>query len=97
LNKAKDEADYKNLIVLGTQQGRVKLVDLEKNRVIWREDVVSDCIFDLDWNSNGILAIANFSKSCIFKKYDPKTRTFSQHISLLLPDSSRCVRFNPFN
>jgi WD40 repeat protein len=83
--------------VVGTQQGRVKLIDLEKNRVIWKEDVVTEGIFDLDWSSNGILAIANLTKSCVFKKYDHKTRSFSHHISLLLPDSSRCLKFNPFD
>ncbi len=84
--------------MIGTQSGRVKLIDLEKNRVIWKEDVAKDeSIFDLDWSSNGILAIANQTKTCFFKKYDAKTRTFTHHISLLLPDSSRCLKFNPFD
>lgn len=39
-----------NLVMIGTSSGTLKLVDLKKNKVIWKE-AVGSLIFDLDWNS----------------------------------------------
>ena len=36
------------MILIGTSSGKVKLIDLEKNRVVWKGDIVENgCIFDI--------------------------------------------------
>lgn len=44
--------------MIGTSSGTLKLVDLKKNKVVWKESFGS-LIFDIDWNANGILAVAS--------------------------------------
>ncbi len=37
--------------MLGTVAGRIKLVDVDKNRVVWKEDFgEKHTIFDSDWS-----------------------------------------------
>ena len=45
------------IAVFGTSAGVVKLVDLNKNKVVWKQEFSGTCIYGLDWNSNGMLAV----------------------------------------
>lgn len=36
--------------MIGTSSGNLKLVDIKKNKVIWKE-ALDSLVFDLDWNS----------------------------------------------
>ena len=37
-----------NFIAIGTAAGHVKILDLERNRVIWKDDLVKDqSVFDI--------------------------------------------------
>jgi hypothetical protein len=57
------------LIVIGTSQGMVKLIDLKKNKVIWKEKF-HHMILDLDFNKDGVLAIATASKELYIRWLD---------------------------
>ena len=46
-----------SLVMIGTSSGTLKLVDLKKNKVVWKE-AIGSLIFDLDWNCNGVVAVA---------------------------------------
>ncbi len=49
--KIKENDPCRNLCVLGTVAGRIKLVDVDKNRVVWKEDFgEKHTIFDSDWS-----------------------------------------------
>ena len=52
---------YHSYVVIGTSAGKVKLVDLARNRVITTIQIGGgDCtVFHLDWNPQGYLAIAS--------------------------------------
>lgn len=54
--------------MIGTSSGMLKLVDLKKNKVVWKEGIGS-LIFDLDWNSKGVLAIASAQKHLHLRSY----------------------------
>jgi outer membrane protein assembly factor BamB len=48
-----------NQVIVGTSSGRIKLIDVDKNRVLWKDDLSkNETIFDLDINEKGILAIS---------------------------------------
>jgi len=49
----------------------VKLIDLKKNKVVWKENFggANGLIFDLDWNSDGILAVASVLNDLEFRQY----------------------------
>ena len=84
------------MILIGTSSGKVKLIDLEKNRVVWKGDIVENgCIFDIEYSHQGILAIATIENTVFFKKYDHKIRSFSELSNLPVGDSARCLEFNP--
>ena len=42
---------------IGTSGGFVKLVDLNKNKVLWRQEYNGSCVYGLDWAANGQLAV----------------------------------------
>lgn len=49
----------KNLIAIGTAAGIIKLVDLDRNRVTWKDELSKDqSAFDIDCNSSGLIAIS---------------------------------------
>ena len=53
---------YSGYVVIGTSAGVIKLIDLNKNRVLStvRSDMGENCtVFALDWNAQGSLAIAS--------------------------------------
>ena len=47
----------------------VKLIDLKKNKVIWKEKF-HHMILDLDFNKDGVLAIATASKELYIRWLD---------------------------
>jgi hypothetical protein len=80
-----------NHVVVGTSSGRIKLIDVYKNRVLWKDDISKEeTIFDIDINEKGLLAIS-LLKTVQFRKYDPKTSTFSNQRALTTPDLVRCL------
>jgi hypothetical protein len=44
--------------VIGTSAGWAKLIDLNKNKVLWKQNFDGNCIYGLDWHKDGSLAIA---------------------------------------
>lgn len=60
--------DDTKLVVIGTSSGSIKLIDLKKNKVVWKENIGS-LIFDLDWNEKGVLAIASPQQFLILKNF----------------------------
>jgi hypothetical protein len=62
-NLPQDEIDEKakthgKLVVIGTSAGYVKLIDLNKNKVLWKQNFDDATIYGLDWYKDGTLAIA---------------------------------------
>lgn len=55
--KILSEDPCRNLVCFATEAGRIKLVDFEKNRVLWREEPQNAYVlYSIDWSANGILA-----------------------------------------
>lgn len=55
--------------MLGTSAGSLKLVDLKKNKVVWKE-ALGNIIFDIDWNKNGVIAVASAQVNLILRRYE---------------------------
>lgn len=71
-NSGKQSKDdpCKNLCLLGTVAGRIKLVDVDKNRVVWKEDFGDkNTVYDTDWSRDGILAVGGNAKEVILRKF----------------------------
>jgi hypothetical protein len=61
-----------NQVIVGTSSGLIKLIDVDKNRVLWKDELAkNETIFDLDISDRGMLAIT-LHKTVQFRKYDPK-------------------------
>ena len=66
-----NEDDFTNFCVIATSVGKVKLVDTVKNRIIWQEQLSDDrIVFDVDWNTYGVLAIGPTGVVAILKKFN---------------------------
>ena len=72
----------------------LKLVDLKKNKVVWKESIGS-LIFDLDWNSKGVLAIASAQKYLHLRSY--YNGEFIKMANVLMEGNLRCLQFCPCN
>lgn len=82
--------------MIGTAAGRIKLVDIEKNRVIWKEDLGDkNVLYDVDWGQNGMLAIGGVNKELCLRKFDKATQNFTKHKNVAIQDSIRCLTYNP--
>jgi hypothetical protein len=79
------------LIVIGTSRGAVKMIDLKKNKVIWKEKF-HHMILDLDFNKNGVLAIATASKELYFRQL--VNEEMKDKPRALLDGNIRCLQFN---
>lgn len=61
-----------NQVIVGTSSGLIKLIDVDKNRVLWKDELAkNETIFDLDISDRGMLAIT-LHKTVQFRKYDSK-------------------------
>ena len=80
--------------MIGTSSGSLKLVDLKKNKVVWRE-ALNSLIFDLDWNSNGIVAVASTQSMLHLRHFS--SGEFTKMTSIGMDSSLRCVAFCPSN
>lgn len=90
--KFQDEDPCRNLVVIGTQAGKLKLVDIEKNRVVWKEDLGErNVIYDTDWGKNGVLVTGSLQKELVMRRFDRTTLKFEKLKSAAMPDSIRCV------
>lgn len=59
------------MAVIGTAAGKLKLVDVEKNKVVWKEDFgEKNIIYDTDWSSNGVLVVGTVLKELIIRKFE---------------------------
>ena len=57
INSLSWHPDTKDEVVcIGTVTGLLKVIDLKKNRVLVISEVSNQAIFEVDWNSNGIVA-----------------------------------------
>ena len=89
---------YDNLIVIGTSDGNVKLVDLARNKILNNIQMKGgqECsVFSVAWNIEGYLAIASTDKSVLVKKFDAETKTFFDVTQLATNCESRTVAWNP--
>jgi WD40 repeat protein len=92
--------DQCKLVVIGTFAGNVKLIDLKKNKVIWKERFGGDSslIFDLDWNIDGILAIASTNNNLELRQYTGEAQSmFNPMPAHKMNESVRCLQFSPIN
>ena len=71
LKPKQNEDDFTKFCVIATSVGKVKLVDTVKNRVIWQEQLSDErIVFDVDWNTNGVLAIGPTGVFALLKKFN---------------------------
>lgn len=90
---------FTNLVVAGTCGGQVKLIDLEKSKVISIIEAGSydTTIFGLDWNEQGMLAIGSSDENAQIKKFEPATKSFSHVATISTNSPCRCVAWNPLS
>ena len=61
--------------MIATSIGKVKLIDTSKNRILWQEALDNDrIVFDVDWNINGVLAIAPTGVVALLKKFNRSSK-----------------------
>ena len=73
--KGKPADLYEHLIIIGTSAGSLKLIDLNRNRILKMIQMMQErdtTIFQLDWNAEGFIAIASTDQSIYVKKYEPE-------------------------
>jgi WD40 repeat protein len=78
--------------MIGTSSGTIKLVDLKKNKVIWKESL-GGLIFDIEWNPSGIVAIALAQRSLVLRHCTKGEVTKLGAVQL--ENYSRCLHFCP--
>jgi WD40 repeat protein len=71
---------FSSLCAVATSEAKVKLFDTSRNKVIQSVDVDKDsdtkCIvFDLDWNSDGLISVATSSYESFILKFDMEKRS----------------------
>lgn len=94
--KISNEDPNRNLAVVGTAAGRIKLVDIEKNRIMWKEEYGDkNVVYDVDWSANGVLAVGGSYKELILRKFEKASQSFSKYKNISVLDSIRCLQFNP--
>lgn len=78
--KFSSEDPSRNLVVIGTSSGKIKCVDIEKNRVMWKEEFgEKQVIYDCDWSPSGILAVGGSTKELVLRKFDKSINGFQKH------------------
>ena len=55
-SKLQTDDPCRNLVMVATAAGKLKLIDVEKNRVIWKEEFANQHFYNVDWSVNGFLA-----------------------------------------
>ena len=87
---------FDNLIVIGTADGKVHLVDLARNKILNTIAMSSNqiTVFSVDWNVDGYLAIASTEMNVYIKKFDPENKKFDDVTQLGTNQMSRCVTWN---
>lgn len=88
---------YSNLVVIGTADGKIKLIDIARNRILsqFKSDGNSETtVFSLDWNKDGFLAIGSTDYNVYIKKFDPDVNTFTKHAKVATNCECRCVSFS---
>jgi len=83
----------KDVVMIGTTKGTLKLIDLKKNKIIWKEENLGGLILDLDFNSNGVLAMAGAFRSFQMRFFEGKM--LDKQVALATESYSRCVQFSP--
>jgi hypothetical protein len=59
------------LAVIGTSAGKIKLIDVEKNRVMWKEEFgEKNIIYDVDWGKNGIMVVGGAPRELFIRKFE---------------------------
>ena len=95
--KGKPRDAYSHLVVVGTSAGRVKLIDLNRNKVISQFSVPDQAnIFDLSWNSEGYLAVGCSGVEVIIRQFE-NDKDFAEVASLTVHCPCRCIAWNPIN
>lgn len=78
------------LVAIGTSKGIVKLIDLKKNKVIWKASL-NHIILDLDFNSQNMLAVATHNRELHLIQYSNDMKMLP---SAYLGDGLRCLHFS---
>jgi len=56
--------------MVGTAAGKLKLIDIEKNRVTWKEEFAQQNFYTVDWSINGVVAAGGMLKTLFIRKFD---------------------------
>lgn len=97
-----DEIDEKakllgKLVVIGTSAGNVKLIDLNKNKVVWKQNFDDATVYGLDWYKDGTLAVAPTVQEISILKFNRSKMTFTPYFKVYLEYYARCLHFSPFH
>lgn len=94
-NKFEDQDNCRNLVLIGTAAGKIKLIDIEKNRVLFKEDFGDkNIIYDMDWSVNSYVAIGGMAKELFVRKFEKSNFSFTKLKSIAVSESIRCCQFN---
>jgi len=83
--------------VFGTSAGWAKLVDLNKNKIIWKQNFEGACIYGMDWFKDGTLAIAPTVSTVSVFKFSRSKMTLNPLYKVELDYIARCLHFSPFH
>lgn len=96
LKPKSNEEDLSKFCVIATSIGKVKLIDTSKNRILWQEALDNDrIVFDVDWNINGVLAIAPTGVVALLKKFNRSSKKMESLGEIQTHSSVRSCQFNP--
>ena len=99
--KGKPADFFDNLVVIGTSSGLIKLVDLQRNKILFQfalpKGDKNNTIFALDWNNDGLLAIGNTTEDIEIKRFGDDYKSFTDLVSITVHSESRCLQWNPVN
>lgn len=82
--------------LIGTAHGVLKLVDLEKNKVIFRETFSEfETLYSCDWSQQGFIVVGGQAQKLGVRRFDKGSNSLAQIKDILLTDSCRTIKFNP--
>ena len=83
------------LVCYGTSAGLVKLIDLNRNKVMWKQDFSGTCIYGLSWNKSGILAVGPTLPEVHVLKFHKTKMAFSELYKVTTDQYPRTLAFSP--
>jgi WD40 repeat protein len=87
------------MAVISTSEGKIKLIDLKRNRIMSAFNVGTRkpyvLVFSLDWNKDGFLAVGSSDLTVSIMKFLPEQNVFSEHTKVPTNCECRRVSFSP--